>query len=152
MSMIEQSATELTRTKFKYVFDELEGSFIDAGIGNEMAEYLEHDTEIEKLIEEERKYAGNLRDELEKYCKQLVCIGFNSAKYDINLIKSYLIKHLIPENGNDTFTVKRNNSYVCISTPTFKFLDITQYLSPGINYAGFLKAFDVQESKGFFPY
>ena len=50
------------------------------------------------------------------------------------------------------FAVKRNNQYACLSNENFKFLDITQYLSPGINYASFLKAFDVQESKGFFPY
>ena len=50
------------------------------------------------------------------------------------------------------FTVKRNNQYACLSNENFKFLDITQYLSPGVNYASFLKAFDVQESKGFFPY
>ena len=31
-------------------------------------------------------------------------------------------------------------------------LDITQYLDPGVNYATFIKAFDVKESKGFFPY
>ena len=43
------------------------------------------------------------------------------------------------------FTVKRNNQYACLSNETFKFLD-------GVKYASFLKAFDVQESKGFFPY
>lgn len=53
MLMIEQSVIELIRIKFKYVFDEFEGFFIDVGIGNEMVEYFEYDIEIEKLIEEE---------------------------------------------------------------------------------------------------
>lgn len=151
MSTIAQKSAELAKTKFSDVFEALQGSFIDDRITNEMAEYLEHDTEIEKLIKEEQKYAEKLKEEFEKYCQQLICIGFNSARYDINLIKSYLVKHLIPEKGNETFTVKRNNSYACISTPQFKFLDITQYLSQDINYSGFLCAFDVQECKGFFP-
>ncbi|KAK3104447.1 hypothetical protein FSP39_002238 [Pinctada imbricata] len=43
-------------------------------------------------------------------------------------------------------------SIFVIATDTLKFLDITSYLSPGINYAKFLKAFDVVEDKGFFPY
>lgn len=93
----------------------------------------------------EQKYVEKQKAEFEKYCQQLICIGFHSAKYYINLIKIYLIKYLIPEKGNETYIVKRNNSYACMSTPTFKFLDITQYLSPGINYSGFLRAFDVQE-------
>ena len=31
-------------------------------------------------------------------------------------------------------------------------MDITQFLSPGTSYVKFLKSFDVQEKKGFFPY
>lgn len=104
------------------------------------------------MIDEEKKCIEKLKLEMEKYCEQIICIGFNSAKYDINLIKSYLIKHLQLDSSKSTLTVKRNNSYACISTPMFKFLDITQYLSPGINYSTFLRAFDVQQSKGFFPY
>ena len=53
---------------------------------------------------------------------------------------------------DNVFTVKRNNQYACLATSTLKFLDVTSYLSPGINYATFLKANDVTESKGFFCY
>lgn len=114
-------------------------------------ECIGDDEEIHKMINEEKKLSKKLKEEFESYCEQMICIGFNSAKYDINLIKSYLVKHLrLDENG--AFVAKRNNVYSCISTNTFKFLDISQYLSPGINYSGFLRAFDVQESKGFFPY
>ena len=35
---------------------------------------------------------------------------------------------------------------------TLKFLDITSYLSPGINYVLFFKAYDIKENKGYFPY
>ena len=31
-------------------------------------------------------------------------------------------------------------------------LDVTSYMSPGVSYDKFLKAFDVVENKGFFPY
>lgn len=53
-----------------------------------MAEYPDYDIEIEKMINDEQKYAEKLKDEFETNCQQLICIGFNSAKYDINLIKS----------------------------------------------------------------
>ena len=57
---------------------------------------------------------------------------------------------------DNIFTVKQNNQCACISismaTTTLKFLYIISYLSPGINYAKFLKAYDVTENKGYFPY
>ncbi|KAJ8307836.1 hypothetical protein KUTeg_014619 [Tegillarca granosa] len=110
------------------------------------------DEELLAEVENMREILKNLKEELEAYCRQIICLGFNSSKYDINLIKSRLFKHLNMDGSKRAFTVKRNNQYVCLSTEEFKFLDITQYLAPGINYANFLKAFDVPESKGFFPY
>jgi len=52
----------------------------------------------------------------------------------------------------ETFTVKRNNSYACLANDTFNILDVTSYKAPGVSYDKFLKAFDVNENKGFFPY
>merc|ERR1712237_85675 len=37
-------------------------------------------------------------------------------------------------------------------TSNLKFLDITNYLAAGSSYANYLKAFEVEEQKGFFPY
>lgn len=79
MLTIAKNATEITRTKFSNVFEALQSSLIDDGITNEMAEYLEHDIEIEKMINDEQKYAEKLKDEFETYCQQLICTGFNSA-------------------------------------------------------------------------
>ena len=50
------------------------------------------------------------------------------------------------------FVVKKANAYACLTTDTLRFLDISHFLAPGISYAGFLKAYRVEESKGFFPY
>ena len=67
------------------------------------------------------------------------------------LSKKYLPVHLKMHESKNIFTVKRYNQYACLSNDTFKFLDITQYLAPGLNYATFLRAFDLKESKGFIP-
>ena len=48
------------------------------------------------------------------------------------------------------FAVKRNNQYVCLANDTFKFLNISTFLSPGVSYTQFLKAFDVVEQKGYY--
>ena len=50
------------------------------------------------------------------------------------------------------FVVKKANAYACLSTDRFRFLDISHFLTPGTSYAGFLKAYGVEETKGFFPY
>ncbi|CAG2213398.1 unnamed protein product [Mytilus edulis] len=99
-----------------------------------------------------RTCSKKLKDELDAYCRQTIVLGFNSAKYDRNLIKTHLAKALHMHEPGKTFTVKRNNSYACLANETFKFLDITLYLAPSFSYAKFLKVFDVSENKGFFPY
>jgi hypothetical protein len=54
--------------------------------------------------------------------------------------------------AKNNFTVKRNNQYTCLANEDFKFLDIASYLTLGVNYSKFLKAFDVRENKGHFCY
>lgn len=86
------------------------------------------------------------------YCLQVPVLGFNSSKYDLNLVKNKLAKILGMHDQNQTFVIKRNNSYTCIATPKFRFLDMNQYLAAGTSYSKFLKAYGVEEEKGFFPY
>ena len=86
------------------------------------------------------------------YCSQLPVLGFNSARYDLNLILSKFPKHLNIAQDEHSFVVKKSNSYLCMSTEYFRFLDISQFLAPGCSYSKFLKAYQVEEEKSFFPY
>ena len=72
------------------------------------------------------KKLSQLKEEFESYDKQMICLGFNSSKYDMNLVKYHWAKHLHMEKDN-VFTVKRNNEYACLANSTLKFLDITSY-------------------------
>ena len=90
--------------------------------------------------------------QMESYVSQVPVLGFNSAKYDLNLIKRCLAKHLNMHEDSNTFVVKKNNAYTCITNEQLKFLDMSQFLAAGSSYAGFLKAYKVEEKKGFFPY
>ena len=149
MQKIAEKGEELARIKFKDVFDTLE-SMIE-----HPEDHLTHfDDDRQPTADEMSNYVekvSGVKEDFEKYCKQMICLGFNSSNYDLNLIKSHLAKHLNMDQAN-VFTVKRNNQYACLASDTLKFLDITSYLSPGINYATFLKAYDVTENKGHFPY
>ena len=56
--------------------------------------------------------------------------------------------------GNDKtrFVIKRQNTFMCFSTTNLKFLDVTQYLAPGVSYDKYLKAYGCELQKGHFPY
>ena len=160
MTKISDKSYELAKAKFGEAF-----KMLDRVIRSELPltkdpdddesfleELVSDSNEWQKQEEMHMKQCKKLKDELDSYCRQIPCISFNGSKYDLNLIKKYLAVHLKLHVSKTMFTVKRNYQYACLSNEAFKFLDITQYLAPGVNYATFLKAFDVQDSKGFFPY
>ena len=98
------------------------------------------------------KKLDKLYKRFEAYCKELVVFGFNSAGYDIKLIKQFLFKELCEHGQQPTFIVKKSGKYPCIKTEHLKFIDVLQFLAPGYNLKSFFKAFGVSEQKGSFPY
>lgn len=108
--------------------------------------------EEDKEEDDEAKKIKQLYGKFNAYVSQVPVLGFNSAKYDLNLIKTKLAKHLGLHQEEHCFTIKKNNAYACISTEKLKFLDVSHFLAPGTSYAKFLTAYQVDESKGHFPY
>ena len=84
------------------------------------------------------------------YCRQTPVLGFNCSKYDLPLIKEKL--GVLFEDQEDCFVVKRNNAYMVFADEKIKILDISNYLAPGSSYSQFLRAYKIEEEKGFFPY
>ena len=92
---------------------------------------------------------------------QLPVIGFNSGRYDLNVIKQFFIPYLLKPSKQDNeeeeaaetrFVIKRQNTFMCFATKKLKFLDVTQYLAPGVSYDKYLKAYGCELQKGHFPY
>ena len=92
-----------------------------------------------------------LLDQLFSWLRQLPVIGFNSGHYDLNVIKKFYIPYMV-KNNDIQFVIKRQNTFMCFSTPKLKFLDVTQYLAPGVSYAKYLTAYGCELGKGHFPY
>ena len=115
------------------------------------------------------------------WMRQLPVIGFNSGSYDLNAIKQFLIPYFLStskteeheeeeveeeeereqedkakEAENDGvgsfFVIKRNNTFMCLSTDQLKFLDMINYIAPGFSYDKYLKAYGCEVTKGHFPY
>ena len=84
------------------------------------------------------------------WVKQVPVFGFNSGRYDINMIKEYFVENLT--SLSDVNVAKKENSYMFLSTPNFKFLDIKNFLAPGLSYDAWCRAYVCELQKLAFPY
>ncbi|EGZ13477.1 hypothetical protein PHYSODRAFT_335243 [Phytophthora sojae] len=84
---------------------------------------------------------GKIRSDygkLKQCIGQVPVFGFNSGRYDINLIKADLFAVI----GTDNITsVIKNPSYMCIATSDMKMLDISSYVPAGTSYAKYLSTY-----------
>jgi G:T-mismatch repair DNA endonuclease (very short patch repair protein) len=93
-----------------------------------------------------------LKCEVLNYIKRVPVIGFNSGRYDLNLIKREFHTFFSSKDSHEITTIKRCNQYIAVYTEHLVFLDIFNYLAPGYTYANYLKAFVGDTAKGIFPY
>ena len=66
------------------------------------------------------------------------------------MIKEYFVKNLT--SLSDVNVAKKENSYMFLSTPNFKFLDIKNFLAPGLSYDAWCRAYGCELQKLAFPY
>ena len=81
---------------------------------------------------------------------QVPVVGFNSGHYDLKLINKYFVTQLAQEPG--VFAAEKNGRIMFINTPKFKFLDIMNYLAPGISYDKWVKTYGASQIKSWLPY
>ena len=81
-----------------------------------------------------------LQEHLERYCNVLPVFGFNSGKYDINLIKSYLLPILSNERNMEPTVIKKANHFVSLKFSDVQLLDIMNFLGGATSLDSFLKA------------
>lgn len=48
--------------------------------------------------------------------------------------------------------MKKCNQYMCISNGKFKFLDISNFVASGFSYDKFIKSYEIELHKSYFPY
>ena len=129
----------------------------------------EDDEEVEMEESKTNPYK-TLIGQLLGWLHQSPVIGFNSGRYDLNVIKQFFVPYLLKPSKQDNedvdeeeeeedddddetrFVIKRQNTFMCFATKKLKFLDITSYLAPGFSYDKYLKAYGCELQKGHFPY
>ena len=88
--------------------------------------------------------------EIVKWFYQVPVLGFNSGHYDLKLIRQHFIPLLAQDPG--TFAAEKNGRIMFINTPKFKFLDMLNYLGPGITYEKWVKTYGATLAKSWLPY
>ena len=94
----------------------------------------------------------DLQVSLERYCNVLPVFDFNSAKYDLNLIKSYLLPTLVNERNIEPTVIKKSNQFISFKFGDNQLLDILNFHGGATSLDSFLKAHKTSETKGFFTY
>ena len=87
---------------------------------------------------------------IEQWCNQVQVVGFNSGHYDLKLIRNYFVSQLAQENG--VFAAEKDGRIMFIKTPSYIFLDIMNYLAPGITYDKWVKTYGATQTKSWLPY
>ena len=161
LQKISEHNAEYLRCKYEEVLlqlDQLQDEYqdtysIDSNFESDESHDEDHDSQNSKLASHFYKTIENIKEEFDRYINQLPVIGFNSGKYDINLIKKEIMTYISTHNSDsDIFTIKRDNTYLSIATSSLKFLDMSNFLAAGCSYSKFLKAYGCEISKGIFPY
>ena len=91
------------------------------------------------------------RKKIEEWCDQVPTLGFNSGSYDLNLIKNYFAEQLAGTT-NKVRVAKNGSKIMFLLTDRLRFLDIINYLGPGISYAKWVEAYDCKATKSWLPY
>ena len=110
--------------------------------GDQYGGYLINEARVKLSKETAKSYVN--------WVKQVPVFGFNSGRYDINMIKEYFVENLT--SLSDVNVAKKENSYMFLSTPNFKFLDIKNFLAPGLSYDAWCRAYGCELQKLAFPY
>ena len=87
----------------------------------------------------------------ESSCNTLPDFGFNSRRYDINLIESYLLPVLVNDRDLELINIKKTNPFVSFDFGNFQLLDILNFLVGDTVLDSFVKASKTSQMKGFFP-
>ena len=91
-----------------------------------------------------------------QWVNQVPVIGFNSGKYDLNMVKKYFVQNIAynkeDECNEDVFAAKKENDYMFLTTPKFKFLDVKNCIGPGLIYDAWCNSTGCRLQKLVFPY
>lgn len=144
---LSETAAELCRHKYTPLINQLKLLDHQQKCAEEQFKDKKWSTEFKYKNRSLSKFIKKVED----FYSELPVLSFNGQKYDLNVIRAPLIRHL-SRNDKILFAIKRNNALKCLKTSKLKFLDIVNFIAPGFNYDNFIKAYGCAQSKAYFCY
>ena len=131
MREIQSKAEKLAHERWKDAASEINEELKELGKKEKAAESTGDSEEFTREDAMRQKQVLNARGKFQTYMRQIPVLGFNSSRFDINLVKQKLLLQLglHATASNSEYIIKKGNAYICISSEHFKFLDISQFLS-----------------------
>ena len=108
--------------------------------------------QLKNFLRIQQKQLLDLQRHFKNYVDTLPVFGFNSGKYHLNLIKAYIISHLLNDRAIQPTVIKKANQFISFNFGDIQFLDIFNFLGGATSLDSFLKAYQSEETKGYFPY
>ena len=105
-----------------------------------------------QFLQIQTKELIDLQEHSEGFCNILPIFGFNSAIFDLNPIKSYLLPFLVNERNIEPTAIKQTNQFISMTFGGIQLLNILNFLGGAKSLDSFLKAYKTSETKRFFPY
>ena len=104
-----------------------------------------------QFLQMQKNQIIDLQEHSERYCNVLPVFGFNSAKYDFNLIKSYLLLILVNERDIELTFIRKDNQFVSFRFGDIQLLDIMGFLGRATSLDSFHKTYKTKVTEGFIP-
>ena len=96
-------------------------------------------------------FPGEVQKQWRQWVNQVLVIGFNSGKYGLNMVKEYFVKKISynkeDECNEDVFAPKKEKVCLFLTTSRFKFLDVKNYIGPGLNFDAWCKSMSCRLQK-----
>ena len=105
-----------------------------------------------RILQMQKNQLIDLQELFERYYNVLPVFGFNSAKYDIHLIKSCSLPILVSELDIEPTVIKKASQLVFFKFADISLLDIMNFLGVATSLDSFLKAYKTKETESLFPY
>ena len=149
-----QDIENTVNDRVKKIFDKLNATTLTKSLEvfdyeDECVEDGDEDDMSTQFLRLQKNQLIDLKQHLERYVNILPVFGFNSGRYDLNLIKSYLIPYLICDKEIEPTVIKKANDIISFKFGDVQFLDIMKFLGGATTLDSFLKAYKASETKGF---
>ena len=104
-----------------------------------------------EFLQIQKKQLSDLQEHLDRYCNVLPMFDFNSAKHDLNPIKSFLLPNLVNERNLEPTVINKTNLFASFEFGDIQLFDFVNFLGGATSLDSFLKSYKTSETKVFFP-